>query len=99
MKTKKIEDIKNKLIKLKPILRKKFKIKKIGLFGSYVKGTQNKKSDCDILVEFYETPDLFTYIEIEEFLSKQLNVKVDLVMKSALKPYIGKIILQEVQYI
>jgi len=94
-----IEEIEEKLIRIKPFLKEKYKVKEIGVFGSYIKETQNKKSDLDILVEFKEVPDLFTYIEIEEFLSRQLNMKVDLVMKSALKPYIGKFILQEVKYI
>lgn len=94
-----IEEIKRKLIVIKPFLKEKYKIKEIGIFGSYVRGEQKKRSDCDILVEFEEVPDLFTYIEIEEFLSRKLKVKVDLVMKSALKPYIGKIILEEVEYI
>jgi len=93
------EEIKNKLVKLKPLLKEKYKIKEIGVFGSYVKGKQRKKSDLDILVEFEEVPDLFTYIEIEEFISKKLNMKVDLVVKSALKPYIGRIILKEVKYL
>jgi len=94
-----LEEIKEKLIELKPVLAEKYKVKEIGIFGSYVKGRQKKGSDLDVLVEFEEIPDLFTYIEIEDFLSCELNVKVDLVMKSALKPYIGKIILQEVQYL
>ena len=93
------EEIKNKLVKLKPLLKEKYKIKEIGVFGSYVKGKQRKKSDLDILVEFEKVPDLFTYIEIEEFISKKLNMKVDLVVKSALKPYIGRIILKEVKYL
>jgi len=93
------EEIKNKLVKLKPLLKEKYKIKEIGVFGSYVKGKKRKKSDLDILGEFEEVPDLFTYIEIEEFISKKLNMKVDLVVKSALKPYIGRIILKEVKYL
>lgn len=93
---KNFEEIKKKLLELKPILQEKYKIKEIGIFGSYVKNKQTKRSDLDILVEFEESPDLFTYIEIEEFLSKNLKVKVDLVMKSALKSYIDKIILKEV---
>jgi len=96
---KRVQHIKKALIKLKPLLIEKYKVKEIGIFGSYVKGRQKKKSDLDILVEFYEKPDLFTYIEIESFLSEKLKVPVDLVMKSALKPYIGKIILKEVEYI
>ncbi len=79
--------------------KKNIKLKKIGIFGSYVKDKQKKRSNLDILVDFEETFDLFTFVEMQYFISKKLKVKVDLVRKSALKPYIGKIILQEVVYI
>jgi predicted nucleotidyltransferase len=95
----KIEEIKEKIRELKPVLHEKYKVSEIGIFGSYVRGEQKKKSDLDILVDFYEVPDLWSFIELQDFLSKKLKVKVDLVMKSALKPYIGKIILQEVIFI
>ncbi|MGC8815257.1 MAG: nucleotidyltransferase family protein [bacterium] len=94
-----LKEIKEKLKELKPLLKEKYKIKEIGIFGSYLKGNQTKKSDLDILIDFYEIPDLWTFIEIQEFLSKKLKIKVDLVMKSALKPYIGKVILQEVEFL
>ncbi len=93
---KKIEEIKENLRELKPILKEKYKVSEIGIFGSWVKGKQKKRSDLDMLVDFYEIPDLWTFIELRDFLSKKLRVKVDLVMKSALKPYIGQIILKEV---
>ncbi len=80
-------------------LKEKYKVKEIGVFGSYVRGEHGEKSDLDILIDFYEKPDLFEFIEIEEYLSKILGTRVDLVMKSALKPYIGKYILEEVVYI
>jgi predicted nucleotidyltransferase len=51
-------------------------------------GAQKKKSDLDVLVEFYRTIDLFTFVELEDFLSEVPGVKVDPVMKSALKPRI-----------
>ncbi len=93
------EEIKRDLINLKPLLEEKYKVKEIGIFGSYVKGKQRKKSDLDILVEFEEVPTLFEFIRLENYLSKVLGVKVDLVLKRSLKPYIGKIILKEVIYI
>ncbi len=83
----------------KEYLKEKYKVKEIGVFGSYVRGERGEKSDLDILIDFYEKPDLFEFIEIEEYLSKILGTRVDLVMKSALKPYIGKYILEEVVYI
>ncbi|MEM5784894.1 MAG: nucleotidyltransferase family protein [Candidatus Aenigmatarchaeota archaeon] len=94
-----IEEIKEILRNHKGELKEKFKVKEIGIFGSYVKGTQKDKSDIDILVGF-ETPiDFFTFLELEEFLTELLGVKVDLVMKKALKPEIGKHILSEVLYV
>lgn len=88
--------IKSKIEKSMPILKGRYKVKTIGIFGSYVRGKQKKRSDIDILVEFEEVPGLLTFLEIENYLSDILNIKVDLVMKDALKPVIGKHILREV---
>ena len=96
---KKIEEIKETLIKLKPLLKEKYKVKEIGIFGSYVKNKQKKGSDLDILVEFEESPSLIEFIEMENFLSDKLKIKVDLVIKKALKPHIGEVILKEVIYL
>ena len=96
---KKIEEIKETLIKLKPFLKEKYKVKEIGIFGSYVKNKQKEGSDLDILVEFEEVPSLIEFIEMENFLSDKLKIKVDLVIKKALKPHIGKVILKEVIYL
>lgn len=80
-------------------LGKKFKVKEIGIFGSYVRQEQNKKSDVDVLVTFYETIDLFTFVELENYLSDILGVKVDLVMKEGIKPRLKERILSEAVYI
>ena len=91
-----LEEIKRKLVELKPILKEKFKVKTIGLFGSYIRGREKEKSDLDILVEFDEPISLLKFITLENYLSDSIGVKVDLVEKSALKPRIGKRILKEV---
>jgi len=96
---KKLEEIKKKIKELEPLLKEQFKVKRIGIFGSYVRREQKKGSDIDILVEFSETPDLFEFIELENFLRKLLKIKVDLVTKEALKPLIKKEILRETAYI
>ena len=96
---KNIENIKKILKKQKSILKEQFKIKEIGVFGSYVRGDQQTNSDLDVLVEFSRVPGLFKFIAMENYLSKILKVKVDLVMKTALKPKIGQQILQEVIYL
>jgi len=92
---KSLEEIRMILEKHKSIVEKRFKVKEIGIFGSYVKGEQRDNSDIDILVEFYEPIGFFAFLDLEEYLTGLFNTKVDLVSKKALKPRIGKYILQE----
>jgi len=87
------------LKKLKPELQKQYGVSSLGIFGSFVRGKQKRKSDLDILVDYEKAPTLFGFIRLERFLSGELNIKVDLVMKSALKPTIGKHILNEVVHV
>jgi len=79
-----------------PELEQRYKVKTLGIFGSYIRGEQHKGSDLDLLVEFYDPPSLLKFIEMENYLSDLLGVKADLVMKDALKPAIGKRVLNEV---
>jgi len=94
-----LREIEKKLNENEAILREKFNVKELGIFGSYVRREQKNKSDVDILVEFYKPPDLFAFIELEDFLSALLGIKVDLVMKSTLKPRIRERILKEAIYL
>ena len=94
----KVDEIKRKLTQCKPVLKSGFQVKKIGIFGSYIRNEQNKNSDLDILVEFEEEPGLFKFMELENYLKTILRVKVDLVMKNSLKPQIGRHVLNEVVY-
>ncbi len=82
-----------------PYLREKFNVKSIGLFGSYVRDEQKDKSDVDILVEFSRPIGFFKFMELEDYLSKKLGVKVDLVTPDALKPIIKPQIMREVVYV
>lgn len=91
-----IEEIKEILVKHKEELKEKYKVKEMGIFGSYVRREQKGKSDLDILVEFKEAIGFFKFLELEEYLGELLETKVDLVSKKALKPRIGKYILKEV---
>ena len=92
---KRIVEIKKVINKQKSFLKKKFKVKSISVFGSYVKNEQNSDSDIDILVEFSKTIDLIKFIELENYLSDIIGSKVDLVMKSALKSRIKDNVLKE----
>jgi uncharacterized protein len=95
-----LSDIKIVLKKNEEELKSRYGIKRIGIFGSYVRNEAKEKSDLDLLVEFKEDAGigLLKFVEIENYLSGLLDIKVDLVEKSALKPRIGKHILEEVVY-
>ena len=93
-----LDKIKHVLRQNKPALKKQFKVKALGVFGSYAGGAK-KNSDVDILVEFNQTPGLFDYLRMENSLSAILKKRVDLVMKGSLKPTIGKYIMREVVYV
>jgi hypothetical protein len=83
----------------KPEIESRYGVQRLGLFGSFVRERQRKKSDVDILVTFNRDIDLFEFLDLREFLEKKLGTKVDLVMATALKPTIGKRILAEVEYV
>ncbi len=95
----KLSEIKDFIKQHKRELEERFKVKEIGVFGSYVKGEEKRGSDIDILVEFREPVGLFEFMDLEEYLEKLLGTKIDLVSKKALKPRIGEYILKEVMYI
>jgi predicted nucleotidyltransferase len=92
-----VETYRKKLREMLPELKKDYNVSYIGLFGSYIRGEQTHESDLDVLVEFSRTHTIFRFVHLENYLSDSLGVKVDLVMKNALKPNIGKYILNEVE--
>ncbi len=80
-------------------LRDKYGLREIGVFGSYVRGEQAKDSDIDLLIEVERPMGFVKFMRLENYLSLILKTKVDLVTKKALKPHIGRRILQEVRYV
>lgn len=96
----------NKLAEIKKIIGQhreklliKFAVKEIGIFGSTLTDMHSKNSDIDILVEFTKPVGFVHFIKLENYLSDLLQIKVDLVTKDSLKPYIGRRILKEVVYV
>ena len=94
-----LQEIKQCLLENRSLLQEHYQVKEIGIFGSYVRQEQTENSDLDILVEFSRTPSLLKFINLENYLSDCLNIKVDLVHKPGLKPRISKQILAEVIYL
>lgn len=77
-----------------------FGVKRIGLFGSFVRELQNETSDVDLLVEFEASQKTFdNFMALSFFLEDLLGRKVEIVTKESLSPYIGPHILNEIEYV
>ncbi len=77
-----------------------YKVKEIGIFGSYVRGEQDETSDIDILVDYLEEHiSLFDVLDLKYYLEDLLGSKVDIVTRGALKPVMGRYIMDEVVFI
>jgi hypothetical protein len=94
-----LEKLKRALREHLPQLRARYRVKSLGLFGSYVRGEQRKRSDLDVLVDFEEAPSLFELMDMEDELARLIGTKVDLVTRKTLRGRIGQRILQEVVYL
>lgn len=74
-------------------------VKRIGLFGSFLRGEQRSDSDIDLLVEFEPGRKTFdAFIDLSFFLEEVLEHRIELVTTESLSPYIGPHILKEVEY-
>jgi predicted nucleotidyltransferase len=93
-----LAEVKEVLSSQKQVLLDKFKVKEIGVFGSYARGEQEELSDIDILVDFAE-PVGWEFIDLLEYLEDILGLEVDLVTPDALRPQFKERVLGEVSYI
>lgn len=96
---KSIEEIEDVLKVHKRELREKNGVKRIGIFGSYVRKENTKKSDIDVLIDIGIPIGFFKFLNLERYLSDLLGIKVDPVTRNALKPFIGQRILEEIRYV
>ena len=94
-----LNQIKHILQAQKPFLQKKFKVKNIAIFGSFVRDEQTAKSDLDLLVEFSEPVSLLDIAKLEVYLDKLLGIKTDVVPKNDIRPELREVILEEAYYL
>ena len=73
-----------------------YHVASLALFGSYARNTPRLDSDLDVLVTFSESPTLPRFIQLEDYLSQLLAIKVDLVPEHSLKPYIAENIQSDI---
>lgn len=76
-------------------IKKRYSVRKIGVFGSYVRNDQTESSDLDILVEF-ETPTLHNFMGLVFYLEDLFQLKIDLVTTNSLSPYMRPSVEEEV---
>ena len=96
-----LERVKKILQARKAYLYQEYGVTEIGVFGSYVRGEQKDSSDLDILITLTDPPriSLLGLVNLQNYLSDLLEVKVDVALKDNLKKRIGRRILQEVESI
>ncbi|HEY4690601.1 MAG TPA: nucleotidyltransferase family protein [Anaerolineae bacterium] len=75
-------------------------VKRLGLFGSFVRSEQSADSDIDILVEFDQGQKTFdNFMQLAFFLESLLQRRVELVTPESISPYIQPYIIKEVEYV
>jgi hypothetical protein len=91
-----LNDVMAQLRQLQPELRRRYPIRHMGVFGSFVHGNQRQDSDLDVLVEMENPVGLLELVGLKQELGDAMGIEVDLVMKEGLKRRIGQKILSEV---
>ena len=90
-----LEEIRKVLVSHRQVLKDKYKVKNIGIFGSYVRGEHRAKSDLDVLVEYDNPVSLLQIVALENHLTALLGVKVDLVPRRNIRKELKESILKE----
>ena len=93
-----ITSIKNRLQQLKPELQRKYHVNSIGIFGSAVRNDFTPESDIDIIVDFTQ-PIGISFIDLADFLEKEVQSKVDLISRKGIKPQYFSAIENEIVYV
>jgi len=93
------EQIINKLRSLKPVLKEKFGIEELAVFGSVARGEDNNKSDIDIAVIKAKKKNYFDLLEAQYFLAKHLKKDIDIGYYDSIRPVFKKFIQKDMIYV
>ena len=93
-----LDEVRNILTQNKQSLFSEYKIKQMGIFGSYAREEQTTNSDLDIIVDFEVIPGL-EFVDLADLLEKIVGEKVDLVSKGAIRPDRWKYIEDDIIYV
>ena len=94
-----LSEIKRILISHRGEIEQKYGVKEIGIFGSYARGDTTETSDVDILVEFRKPVGLLKIMNLQNYLSDILGIKVDIVVKESIREELKDNILKEAIYL
>lgn len=84
---------------LKSDLTSRYKVRRIGVFGSFARIESRTDSDVDILVDFNPGADLFDLIELSQYLEEKIGRHVDLATPRALRPEIRESVFRDIVYV
>ena len=90
-----VDELKSILKDLDQVLRRRFHVKSLSIFGSVARGEATASSDIDFLVEFSAPVGLIEFISLQNFLEDSLHARIDIATKSALRPEMKESILKE----
>ena len=96
-----LDQLVDNLKSLLPEIQDQYKIRSLGIFGSYVRGEETAASDLDLLVDFDQDSSvgLIKICELENYLTKQLGIQVDLTLLNEVKSQASQQILSQVVYL
>jgi hypothetical protein len=94
-----LDEIKEVIKKHRPELKSQFHVEKIGVFGSYARGAQKKRSDVDFLVTFDTAISLFDHVDLAIYLNELMGCKVDVIRHDNLRPELRDYVLKDLVYL
>jgi predicted nucleotidyltransferase len=81
------------------VVKRRFSVKKIGIFGSFARNESHADSDVDILVEFEDGKKTFdNFMELKFYLEDVFGRNVDLVIQTNIKPQLREHIMRDAIY-
>ena len=94
-----LDEIKGLIQQHRSALKRQFHVEKIGVFGSYARGDQKKRSDIDFLVTFDKAISLFDHVDLTIYLNDLMGCKVDVIQHDNLRPELRKYVLKDLVYL
>ncbi len=83
------------IAEVKPLIRERYRVKEMAVFGSFVRGEEKPDSDIDLLTVFDNDADLFDLTGLAGFLENILSRKVDVISAKGLREELRKTVMEE----